>query len=362
MSKPEDSGLERDYCAGLLSLREMAERYGISEGAIRKRAKKNNWVRGKKPGTQKGAQVRKSGTQKQEMRTALEPEILECESQPDTEDNVPGEDEENITLPPELSCISPQQLIFAEHIARGKTRVEAYRLAGYTCDGATAYAAASRLYRNVKVSRAIRYFRDKYQRRYTAEIDEIVHQLVSIARADPNDLSQHRRVNCRYCWGEHHLYQWRDIAEFDKASAAAAKDGRKEPEYGGLGFVDTADPNPDCPKCCGEGIGQVFIPDTRDLDNDARWLYAGVKETKFGIEVQSSSQESARRELARLLASFNTSSRKNELAEKLIELEIRKRTAEAERLEQENAEKRAPGKAGEAPTIVINLVNSPDAE
>lgn len=40
MSKPEDSGLERDYCAGLLSLRDMAEIYGISEGAIRKRAKK----------------------------------------------------------------------------------------------------------------------------------------------------------------------------------------------------------------------------------------------------------------------------------------------------------------------------------
>lgn len=64
MSKPEDSGLERDYCAGLLSLRDMAEIYGISEGAIRKRAKKNGWVRNKPEGTQKSTQVRKTGTQK----------------------------------------------------------------------------------------------------------------------------------------------------------------------------------------------------------------------------------------------------------------------------------------------------------
>ncbi|MDP8617935.1 hypothetical protein QZQ41_25050, partial [Serratia marcescens] len=44
MSQPEESGLERDYCAGQLSLREMAKIYGISEAAIRKRAKKHGWV------------------------------------------------------------------------------------------------------------------------------------------------------------------------------------------------------------------------------------------------------------------------------------------------------------------------------
>ncbi|MBX9308799.1 hypothetical protein K5M45_22555, partial [Serratia marcescens] len=52
MSQPEESGLERDYCAGQLSLREMAKIYGISEAAIRKRAKKHGWVRSEKTGTQ----------------------------------------------------------------------------------------------------------------------------------------------------------------------------------------------------------------------------------------------------------------------------------------------------------------------
>ena len=197
--------------------------------------------------------------------------------------------------------LNQQQGIFAEQVAMGKSRIDAYRQAGYSCEGDTAYAAASRLYRNVKVAKAVRFLRDKFQQRYSAEIDELIHQLVSITRANPNDLSQYRRVNCRHCWGEHHLYQWRDIAEFDRAAAAAAKDGKKDPEYGGLGFFDTADPNPDCPKCFGEGSGHVFIPDTRDLEGDARWLYTGVKQTKFGIEVQAASQEAARRDLIKLL-------------------------------------------------------------
>ncbi|WP_254305188.1 hypothetical protein [Rahnella aceris] len=69
MTNPEESGLERDYCAGQLSLRDLAEIYGISEGAIRKRAKKHGWVRSGKKGTQKSTQVRKKGTQKNEVRT-----------------------------------------------------------------------------------------------------------------------------------------------------------------------------------------------------------------------------------------------------------------------------------------------------
>ena len=38
-------GVERDYSAGLLSLREIGDKYGVTEGAIRKKAKKEEWVR-----------------------------------------------------------------------------------------------------------------------------------------------------------------------------------------------------------------------------------------------------------------------------------------------------------------------------
>lgn len=83
MSQPEESGLERDYCAGQLSLRDLAEIYGISEGAIRKRAKKYGWVRSGKTGTQNGTQVRKSGTQKSKVRTKAAP------ANPDAGENGP---------------------------------------------------------------------------------------------------------------------------------------------------------------------------------------------------------------------------------------------------------------------------------
>jgi hypothetical protein len=44
--KPIDwDGIKRDFCSGSMSNRELAAWYSISEGAIRKRAKKENWVK-----------------------------------------------------------------------------------------------------------------------------------------------------------------------------------------------------------------------------------------------------------------------------------------------------------------------------
>lgn len=87
MSNPEENGLERDYCAGQLSLRDLAEIYGISEGAIRKRAKKHGWLRAEKKGTQKGTQVRKSGTQKKEVRTTENPASSDNSKKPSRREN-----------------------------------------------------------------------------------------------------------------------------------------------------------------------------------------------------------------------------------------------------------------------------------
>ncbi|QCT21534.1 hypothetical protein FEM41_18690 [Jejubacter calystegiae] len=69
------------------------------------------------------------------------------------------------------------------------------QLAGYEGQGATANSIASRLVRNARVSRAIRWLRDRRQKRHAADLDELVHQLMAIATADPNELTQYRRVN-----------------------------------------------------------------------------------------------------------------------------------------------------------------------
>ncbi len=45
MSKPDWEAIESAYRAGVMSLREIASQNGISEGAIRKRAKRDEWSR-----------------------------------------------------------------------------------------------------------------------------------------------------------------------------------------------------------------------------------------------------------------------------------------------------------------------------
>lgn len=45
MAKPDWEAIETAYRAGVMSLREIASQHGISEGAIRKRAKRNDLPR-----------------------------------------------------------------------------------------------------------------------------------------------------------------------------------------------------------------------------------------------------------------------------------------------------------------------------
>ncbi|EJE8079386.1 terminase small subunit [Escherichia coli] len=261
-------------------------------------------------------------------------------------------DAEEISFCPDEFGISDQQAKFAMLVAQGRKLVEAYRLAGYESEGNSAYVTASQLLRNPKVYRAISYFRNQYQKRYTADLDLLVSQLMAIVQADPNQLAQFRRVNCRYCWGENHLYQWRDIAEFDKAAAQASRDGKPEPEYGGFGFVDNAIPNPDCPKCCGEGTGQLYMADTTLLDGEARQLYAGVKLGKFGVEILLEDKAAARRELIKLIMATKGSSAGGATDSRNdLELEGLRLRNEKLRTEIENLKK---GVGGENNEIIIH--------
>ncbi|EBJ4212000.1 terminase small subunit, partial [Salmonella enterica] len=89
-------------------------------------------------------------------------------------------------------------------------------------------------------------------------------------------------------------------------------------------FVDNADPNPDCPRCNGEGKGEAFFADTRDLEGDARYLLQGVKLGKFGIEILTADKDSARKELARLILLRTTSERQSLLDVERLELQNEK--------------------------------------
>lgn len=75
---PDWEAIESAYRAGSLSIRSIAEKYGITEGAIRKKAKKEGWMRdltGKVKAATKTKLVRTSGTQVRTPRT--DEEIVE---------------------------------------------------------------------------------------------------------------------------------------------------------------------------------------------------------------------------------------------------------------------------------------------
>lgn len=307
MSRPDWGALQQEYIAEYtrsgISPVAWCEARGLNYATARRYIKKPS----KNAQTEMRKTAQKSA-QKKSAQTAQKRNGKSQKKKPVSDAYLNEGDAEEISFCPDEFGISDQQAKFAMLVAQGKKLVEAYRLAGYESEGNAAYVTASQLLRNPKVFRAISYFRNQYQKRYTADLDLLVSQLMAIVQADPNQLAQFRRVNCRYCWGENHLYQWRDIAEFDKAAAQASRDGKPEPEYGGLGFVDNAIPNPDCPKCCGEGTGQLYMADTTLLDGDARQLYAGAKLGKFGVEILLEDKAAARRELIKLIMATKGSS------------------------------------------------------
>ncbi|HDT1533816.1 TPA: hypothetical protein QHT16_003852 [Klebsiella pneumoniae subsp. pneumoniae] len=71
MATPDWEAIESAYRAGVLSLRDIGDKYGVTEGAIRKRAKKFDWIR--KASTQVRKNGTQSGTQKSKARTSEKP-------------------------------------------------------------------------------------------------------------------------------------------------------------------------------------------------------------------------------------------------------------------------------------------------
>jgi hypothetical protein len=223
--------------------------------------------------------------------------------------------------------LTTKQRLFVEEYGKDACASQAAVRAGYS--PASAEQQGSRLLRNEKVAQAVEIIQCDRLNRMSAEADAIVSHLFAVANADPGEITQYRRVNCRHCWGTNFEYQ-RTPAEFrahEKAWKLAAlkakKAGHPQPEFdeeGGLGFDRTRSPNPECPECHGQGVGDVFITDTRTLSPAARLLFDGVEQTRDGLKVNMQSRERAREQLARI-AGLYSQSRENETAPEEIDVD-----------------------------------------
>ncbi|HHR5880828.1 TPA: terminase small subunit [Providencia alcalifaciens] len=198
--------------------------------------------------------------------------------------------------------LNDMQFRFVNEYLVDLNRTAAYKRAGGNGEGNTAYVGASRMYRNAKVNRAITDALADRERRTQITQDAVLKMWWDIATADVNELTEYRRLCCRHCWGFGFNYQWRDAVEYDDAVKKAMAASKPPPkDVGGYGYDDTLDPNPDCPRCNGAGIGRAHFHDTRDLAGAARRLFAGVKEGKFGVEVITRNQDDALKMVAQHL-------------------------------------------------------------
>lgn len=210
--------------------------------------------------------------------------------------------------------ITEKQKEFARQFLVLNDASAAYR-ASYDVRSMSAAAisvAASRLLADPIVQEFVAQRRERAAFKFEVTEQMILELWWKIATADPNALIRHRRVCCRFCHGDDHAYQWRDEAELVQAITAEellAKVDDREPNIpdpsGGFGFIASAEPAAECPRCAGEGLGDVFVSDTDKLEGSARILYAGVKQTRDGIEIKMRDQDAAAANIARYLGMFH---------------------------------------------------------
>ena len=178
--------------------------------------------------------------------------------------------------------------------------------------------------------------------------DEVLAQMWQLATFDANQLSQYRRGACRYCWGFGHHYQWRDMVEFEEQRLKALERKGKEPvDVGGYGYDHNREPNPACPRCNGDGIGQPYFADTRKLSPDAALAYSGVKLGKNGVEITAISRERMYEAVMKRLGLADS-----EFAQRLQQIEIDRRQLEIEKLRKELA---GDGDDDEPTPVQINI-------
>jgi phage terminase small subunit len=206
-----------------------------------------------------------------------------------------------------------QQAFILEYMIDHNGRKAAIR-SGYTdnVNAATVFASELLAKPNVKavVSLGLDYYAD-----YRDEAAKmVVNYWQMMATGNANELSELRRIPCRYCYSEDNQYQFtpaefeREKLKWEEKRERAKTQEKPDPgEFPGLPgnwYDQRKKPNEECPECFGNGVEYVFLKDTRDLSPAARAMYGGVKRTKEGIEVMSFVREKALDSLARHLGMY----------------------------------------------------------
>lgn len=198
-----------------------------------------------------------------------------------------------------LRTLTPKQEKFCLEILKGETeRTAFFKVYGRRGNPQTISTLP-------KVRARIEELRKPIIEEAQIKIADVLARWIDIALADPNDIVQHRRTCCRYCYGIGHQYQWTTVEYAAKAAQAVDENKTMPVCEGGFDFNANTDPHSDCPECFGHGVSHVYFTDTRRLKGRARALYAGVKKTSGGgMEVLLRNQDAALENIAKFLGMF----------------------------------------------------------
>lgn len=178
-----------------------------------------------------------------------------------------------------------------------KNATRACAMAGFSAR--TAPQHATLLLKDPRIKALIAEKTGESMKRLQLSADDVLRDIYNVATADVRNIISYHVGACRHCWGTDFKYHYRP-AEYATELERYLKDNKDRdplgldfPVGGGVGYSAKRKPNPECPECDGEGIGRTVISDTRTLTPTEQVLFAGVKETRHGIEVLTRSKDKA---------------------------------------------------------------------
>lgn len=209
-----------------------------------------------------------------------------------------------------MSTLTPQQERFAQLCTELVNYSAAYRQAynvGPNTNFRTIGNEASRTAAIPHVAARIRELADlAAAKSCIPSLATRIQELREMEQANPDEILGLRWVNCRWCRGIDHGYQWRDDVEYARACDEHLRMKQPPPKMdGGFDYNGTLEPVADCPHCWGVGERSFHLADTSKLTGGARRLYKGIKIKGNGdVEVLLHDQMQARDMLNRIMGAY----------------------------------------------------------
>lgn len=235
---PDWDAIERDFRAGSRAVTAIAGEHGITEGAIRKRAKRDGWVRLPKD------------------KASTEPKAPK------------------IRTAPSRTVLDLRHQRFVDEYLIDLNGTQAAIRAGYSANSAAEQAYD--LLRKPQIKAAIEASQKRLQDKLEIKAESVVRQLALIATADPRELIEVRVGCCRCCHGSGHRSQRTELemANDRQRWATTGKPANEFDEQGGVGYSPHLLPHPECPSCGGDGEPRTVLKDTPGFSQDARRAFA----------------------------------------------------------------------------------------